>query len=180
VLVWPSASTLAVWPAPIIAEFAFGVLIGAARAAGWRLSPVVSLCLVIAGAALLFGLDFAGVISPRVIVWGVPVAAIVAGAALAPEDLRGPTWDWLAKLGDASYALYLIHPFMLIPRLAAQRLFGVTEGPWSWWPMTYAIVLLLGSVVASLLIHRYVEKPAIEYLRGSVRQRASRKAAERV
>src|SRR5262249_9095581 len=105
-----------------------------------------------------------------------PCALIVAGASLHRFTLNA---KWLAPvilLGNASYALYLIHPFMSIPRLVAQRFFSVTDGPWIWWPVAYALLLVIGMTAAAVLIHLYVEQPILHALR-ALRSSASETTA---
>ena len=51
----------------------------------------------------------------RPFVWGFPPVLIVAAAALGPERVHAPTLPTRAAMaiGDASYALYLVHPFAI-------------------------------------------------------------------
>jgi peptidoglycan/LPS O-acetylase OafA/YrhL len=162
--VWPGAQITSVWPAPIIAEFAFGVLVGAMKLRGAQLSRWVSALLIIIGTALLLAPYAFGLTEPRLLLWGAPMAMIVAGAALGEWKGEGVFSRGMAKLGDASYALYLIHPFMILPRLLWQRLIG-SDGPWIWWPMWYAAALMLGSIAVALIVHRYFEAPVTRYMK---------------
>ena len=94
----------------------------------------------------------------RVFVWGVPSALAVFGAIGIESRVReylGRRW---LLLGDASYALYLVHTFIvpaLVP-LAAKS--GI--GAWT----TIALTTLL-CVVASVATYRYLEKPLARYLK---------------
>jgi hypothetical protein len=120
----------------IALEFLLGAWIARLRG---PLPAGIAGALIGAGAALL-ALDASG---PRVLVWGLPAALVVLGAVHAPQIGRGA----LTRLGDASYSLYLVQVFT-IP--AAYRLTG---GAWSAAALAVAL-----SVLAALVLHRYVEQ----------------------
>jgi exopolysaccharide production protein ExoZ len=129
------------WPAPfyfangVVLEFAAGMALAAMPA---RLGTRTALCLAITGCALLLAVPSLG--PWRCIMWGVPASCIIA-AALALE----PTWGChvpapLVAAGDASYAIYLIHPFVV----AALARYGTAP-------------TLAASLAAGLLLHRVVD-----------------------
>jgi exopolysaccharide production protein ExoZ len=153
------------WPALIAVEFIYGM--GIALLAGAVKLPR-------AGALALLALGIAGLVvvaqaSPqseyRFALWGIPCALVVAGATLHRFPLPSPLWKPLIMLGNASYALYLVHPFMNIPRLAAGRIFGLAPGPWLDHPIAYGIVLVALMIGVALAVHFFVEKPVIRVLR---------------
>jgi len=100
----------------------------------------------------------------RTLFWGIPATMIVAGATLRPFQLMHRGWAPLILLGNASYVLYLIHPFMTIPRITAQRIFDVGEAPWDWWPL-YASLLIVTVVIGALVVHVAIERPITHALR---------------
>lgn len=68
----------------------------------------------------------------------------------------------LVRLGDASYALYLVHPFALrLVREALLRL-GLTPALPPWGSMA---LMLAVSAAAALVVHRLVERPLTRALR---------------
>lgn len=149
---------LAFWGAPIVLEFALGAAVGLARAEGLRLSVLPRLCLAAAGLALLFVAEEPTLLT-RPLAYGIPSLLLVAAASLGnpnPVPASSRLVTRAVALGDASYALYLVHPFVLrIAREGLSRagLFPLL-GPWT------AIVLMIGlAVVGALLVHRYVERP---------------------
>jgi exopolysaccharide production protein ExoZ len=98
---------------PLLLEFIAGCGIAAAVLSGFKLS--LAACRSMMGfAALIFvaGLDFGYSRLPTIIVWGIPSALLVAGFVLA--EVAGQTINSkLARLGDSSYSLYLIHAILL-------------------------------------------------------------------
>jgi peptidoglycan/LPS O-acetylase OafA/YrhL len=79
----------------------------------------------------------------RFLAWGCP-AAIVLAASLALEPRVGShVPGWLVAVGDASYAIYLVHPFIVSP-LAA---YGAS----------IAAATVPASVVAGLAVHRIID-----------------------
>jgi exopolysaccharide production protein ExoZ len=97
----------------------------------------------------------------RPLLWGVPAVLTVTGAlaieaggsAAAP---RGPLHRALMSLGDASYAIYLVH-------LPATAVLAHTLGydkPWLFLPLAMAV-----SVLAGLASRAWIEKPLLTVLR---------------
>jgi peptidoglycan/LPS O-acetylase OafA/YrhL len=135
--------------------------------AGWTyekrpgaIGPRVFLCGVglLAVASLLYCSGVMGTPYgwPRVLLYSVPCALIVSGAAVAEERLARWVPNWLCLLGDASYSIYLTHvPVCLI----VCRL----------WPLTRAqgylahglaiLSMALAALAFGLLGYRLVEAP---------------------
>jgi exopolysaccharide production protein ExoZ len=103
---------LGCWSNPIILEFVFGMEIALITSMRITLPFAARIVLVIAAlAAFHLNADGAGI---RPLVYGLPAAALVAAAALAPApNALNRAEAWLVRLGDASYALYLVHPFVM-------------------------------------------------------------------
>lgn len=158
---------------PLLLEFAFGIVVFAlyTRTAG-RFPTAVS-ALVIGGALLGFTLlnaPGAFVVEQRWWRAGGPAALLVLGAlSLEQWASRAPSRLWLL-LGDASYALYLVHVFALG---AASRVFGMLGltrfGPTA--EVAYWLVNLLGTIAAGVVVHRYIEMPLAEAVRRALRRR---------
>lgn len=136
---------LSVWSSGLICEFAFGTWVALAYRNGWRINPFLSAAMIVAGLALAIGTyPDEGTDAARPICWGFSALLIVAGSALCNADLK--TGRWLIPLvavGDASYALYLVHP--LIPlAMKALRVPNVID------PVQYAFVYGSVSIGASI------------------------------
>ncbi|GJD36514.1 acyltransferase family protein [Methylobacterium aerolatum] len=173
-LMVPLPLPLAFWADPIVLEFALGAGLGLARAAGLRLPGPVRLGLAglgLAGFALAaWHLDGAAEVPgfARPLLAGLPALALVAAAALGPA--RSPAAETalpvpmraLARLGDASYALYLVHPFALRAGREGLVRLGLA-GPLHPWGSLLGLVL--AAVVAALAVHRVVEAPLTRHLR---------------
>lgn len=127
---------------PIILEFAMGVWLGVLYERV-PANAVVGSLLVAAGAWLLLQplQDF------RFISWGLPAAGIIAGILMIERAGALPRVPGLRVLGDASFSVYLWHPFAIAalqagqpgvtPLFAAGMLFGLTayfliEKPVTW------------------------------------------------
>lgn len=136
---------------PLLLEFIVGMFIakhaGALRQLDWRIA-------VLALVAGLFGdvmIEADGSTS-RVLLWGGSSAVAVVGAVSLESRVRAHIVRPLLLLGDASYALYLVHTFV-VPALAVLATRGIM-GPWS-----LIVLSTLCSVAASVLVFRYVESP---------------------
>lgn len=109
------------WPAPtklmdpLLLEFVFGMLIGAAAIRKQFLPVRLALGLaVVSVAALLFsqvlGNDARAI---RLFVWGIPAALLVLSVVSLEDWLRTRPVKWLVALGAWSYSLYLSHGFVV-------------------------------------------------------------------
>jgi len=143
---------------PMLFQFAAGVAIAnlsemnglPGRRGGWLL--------ITAGVAGLAVPAALGVFSEfwRPFLWGAPAALIVAGAMAIEGDGGVPHVPVLVALGEASYALYLIHE-------PAEAVIGHTLGttnPWLFYPV--AVTAALG---AGLACHRWIERPLTAWMR---------------
>ena len=157
----PLREPFAFWTNPIILEFAFGVTIGIMCASGLRPSGFIRACVAATGlAALMLAAAFPDISIglSRPVVYGIPASLIVWSAALAPAELRHESLAarWGAGVGDASYALYLLHPFVI----RATRIFFwrtgliLVLGPWAF--IASALAITFG---VALITYRLFEKP---------------------
>ena len=121
--VFRSALPVSFWANPIIVEFVFGMIIGLARLEGYRMPNWIAALLVAAAICWFAAGDSTFWPTFREICWGLPAAAMVAAAGLCRTDMLSR--NWLARslilVGDASYALYLVHP---LAALAPYKAFG--------------------------------------------------------
>lgn len=141
-------------------EFAFGM----AAAVLVRRGSVPRPLLVTAAGGGLFALawvaETAGVLdgygAAARFAYGLPAAMVVAGIASA----RPAVPRMLARLGSASYAVYLFH---LLGIGAAWQLLGrlgVAMPTTAWF-----VVLAASGVTAGLIVHRLIERPLLARLR---------------
>ncbi len=86
---------------------------------------------------------------------------IVGFAACGGRLARLASTPAMVRLGEASYALYVVHAPMLALVLYVDRRLGVAATQ----PMAVFAAYVLACVAASLAIHRYVEEPARRALR---------------
>lgn len=164
----PLPQPLAFWTDPIVLEFAAGVVLGMLRVAGvrlpgWGRGALAAAALVGLG---LVGADPDGLAAvPRAVAYGGPAALLVAAAALGPAgDARGGLLVRLgAGLGDASYALYLLHPFAI--RLAREVFWRTGLAAISG-PLPFVIAALAASIAGAVLVYRFVERPLTRSTRG--------------
>ncbi|MET1756028.1 acyltransferase [Novosphingobium sp. RD2P27] len=176
-LLEPTSIVLSTWTQPIILEFALGVTIANALLSGARLPITFSTLLVIFACFWLL-LDPFGLLSldqtpndfRRLGGWGLPAALILGGVVLGRGQMSPRLEKPAALLGDASYSLYLTHPFILIPlEHAWLGLLG---------PRHLHGMVMIGIVLAiafSIAVNRVIEKPMVRLLhrvRPSIRRDA--------
>jgi peptidoglycan/LPS O-acetylase OafA/YrhL len=169
--------TVAYFPVARLPEFVLGVVLALEVAEGTL--PRIPLA-----PALLFAAAGVAAAGGRALEWRwaavtiVPFAVLVVAAAQTDiagrrSLLRLPP---LVRLGDWSYAFYLVHVPVAIAvlRLGGVRTFTDRH------PMELAVVFLLASLAVAGLVHEYVERPCELRLRGGRRPSLSRSVARRV
>jgi exopolysaccharide production protein ExoZ len=139
------------WTNPIIMEFAFGCILGLLYVEGFRLPRRIAVVLMIVAIAAFVVTFNVPPVPVRPFVWGLPAAALVAAACLVRKpwvfgDLAAP----LHLLGDASYALYLVHVPVLLTML--------NQGYSRW-------AIFWSAIAIAILMHFVVEKPILWFTR---------------
>jgi exopolysaccharide production protein ExoZ len=135
----------------IVLEFALGMLLGLLRR-HWQTPPVPAIFALAAG---LIGLYFAGTTAmqgneTRAWAVGIPATFIVyAGIYLK----QWPS-DWLTKLGDASYSIYLVQVFTIS---GWYKLVSKAHAPD--WNFLLALGCIAATAAIGLLTHHGLEKP---------------------
>lgn len=164
------AGPMAFFLNPITLEFAFGVVawilwrkgLNAKIAAGLT---AVGFTLFVSGLFINIGQGFetdpakiiANITSlQRALIWGLPAAMLLLGL-VATSPLKGSADHLLARIGDASFSLYLVHPLVLF------QIRQVRLPIWINNDLVFMALLILLSVAAALLMHEYIEKPIIRW-----------------
>jgi exopolysaccharide production protein ExoZ len=160
------------WADPLVLEFGLGMAVGLAYVEGVRLPVWPRLMLILAGLALiyLFATPPAPTAWHRALGWGVPAAMIVVGASFGRLNWETRAAALLVMIGDASYALYLFHPFSIraFRELALRSWVDPASQPW-----LYLVLALMTATAMALAIHYAVEKPITRTLRKAFLPRAA-------
>lgn len=162
---WPFHLPLMLWfyISTVLWEFAFGMLLGAAVQWVRRWPWWTGVPLVVLGFVPLLVWDAPGTSYWRGAMWGLPALAVVTGAVAleARWGVRSP--HWMLELGDASYAIYLVHTFVL-PVVG----FGLVRWPhgWPWEISVGMLVSVVFSVLAGELMYRGLDLPAMRWFKG--------------
>jgi peptidoglycan/LPS O-acetylase OafA/YrhL len=152
------------WTRPIILEFGFGLLIGQMALSGVRPTrPLAGLLALVA--LLLFSLaaTYPLLFPDRALMYGLPSALLVI-AALAFNDLPldNPLARLATRLGDASYAIYILHPFVIRGLTVTVGAALVSVSPW-----LFVAAAVLITCLVSVAAWRWFEKPVTKALQGS-------------
>lgn len=151
----------------LLLEFALGLL--ALRAARNPLVRRYALSMSAMGISpllysMIFGFGFSGAPQAavagqtsvaRMLAWGLPSALLLSGLLARPDRMRAN--NVLARFGDASYSIYLVHTsvMMVVPLI--------------WPPIAGNDLLFIALVVSSgltgLIAHRWIEQPLLDRLR---------------
>ncbi|MSP00184.1 MAG: acyltransferase [Acetobacteraceae bacterium] len=118
------------WSEPIVLEFLLGIWIRAMLPIGFGLPLWTRIGL----AALALLALYADVVSEgvsRPVGWGIPAALLVIAAVTATRERASRWTSFATRIGDASYALYLLHPFVMRAMGLTWRGLGPTSPGWA-------------------------------------------------
>lgn len=151
------------WGQPIVLEFAAGMGIAVLRQRGLRFHGLSRVAIAAAGIAVLLAAARGGECADgwSLVLWRGGAAVLLVLAAACGREGIVPVRPVraLAAVGDASYALYLVHPFVIRGLREAMLRAGLP------WPHLYIVLALAGAVLAALLLHHGLERPATRLMR---------------
>ncbi|MEN3930819.1 acyltransferase [Microvirga sp. W0021] len=156
----PEQTHIAFWTQSLVLEFIFGCLLAVAYLKNIRLGGISALIICAVGLIGMINIPALSFIAPEAIRWGIPALLIVSAVALCTKQVQKPLF-FLVALGNASYSLYLVHPFVLRPlRNIWMSVVGDTL------PLIGFVILaaLLSSLVA-IVLYRLFEEPSNRFLR---------------
>ncbi len=157
---------------PIVYEFCFGVVVYYLAAAFCALK-IDSCYLTVVRTGILISAGVAAIALPlqecffqgnRTLWAGLPAAVLVLASIVLERRFRlAVRSNWVVLLGDSSYVLYLIHPFVVY---GVVRLFLN--------PLTMSVAALIAAIIglmgaatlAAVGVHVVLERPILAYLRG--------------
>jgi len=158
----------------VVFEFIFGMILASLWLKGVRLPSIAGVALFVLGFALLIlhsqdlGLRQFGL--PGIVTNGIPAAMVVAGTLymVVPENKLG------VLLGDASYALYLSHIFVLgLLRKVLPPFLG--DGAFA--AMSFVAISIIVCLVVSVPVHSLIDNWLLRHERlAALRSPAQREA----
>lgn len=167
------------WSSPITLEFVAGLLLANLYCRGVRIPPLAQALLAALGLATWLVLKQSYFTHsppnphvtmgwPRVFTGGVGAVLIMSAAILGKWEVHGAAGRILARLGDGSYTLYLLHPNMnLVFAFCAERFWAPHH-----WIAGHIILLLVLSIAAAQLFYEVFERPAVYFIDKATKRRA--------
>jgi exopolysaccharide production protein ExoZ len=146
---------------PIVLEFYFGAVVAFLFLNGLILTRPLALAAIILGLAVVVMTKDADIgIWTRAVCWGLPASALLLGAVSLEHrgmEVRRP----LVALGDSSYSLYLVHPFVVpaVGKLWVAMRLSEHLSP----ALLFAIAFGL-SLTAGHLSYLVIERPVTRWL----------------
>jgi exopolysaccharide production protein ExoZ len=154
----PRGPILRTYTDPIMLEFLAGIVLAILSTRLMRCGTWAGLMLLTAATLWVAGVYGYGLDLPRIVSHGVPAVVAVAGALIIEPATRARPNRLGLLLGDASYSIYLAHPF-------AQRLFllGVnrTVGLATVSPTLYVFTAFVVGIVGGVISHLAIERPLL-------------------
>lgn len=151
-MVKPGAAVIGFYTDPIVLEFALGIGLAYAFQRGYVLPVPIAAAVLLAGFVALAVCPAMSPDGERLLTAGLPAVAIVAAALSLERRGLAARNGVVVALGDASYSLYLSHPFTLAAT-------GLIAGKLAI-PTAIAIPgAVLMAMVAGIVVYRCVERP---------------------
>ncbi len=155
-----------VFPLSRVAEFVLGIVAARWYMAGGRISPRLSKPAWLALSGLVATIAYLPEWLTRAALlaalWPVLVL-VVAGGARESSMLASPT---MVRLGEASYAFYLVHGLVLTMTFKVLKLIGnKAVAPTTLVSLASLVGAVLVSIVTSIALMAFVERPAQRWLR---------------
>lgn len=159
---------------PMLIEFYFGAVIGFLYMNGFALPRFLAGAAIVLGiATVILTKDVDIGIWTRAICWGLPSSALLLGAiSLEHAGMKVPRA--FVALGDSSYSLYLIHPF-IVP--AVGKLWVALHLSEHASPAVLFLVAFICALAAGHASFRAIEKPITRWLLRTWKSPAARVAA---
>ena len=139
---------------PVMLQFAIGLLLAAGLERVRRPRRVLGRVCLCAGLAALVGL---GSVEGQELASGLAAALVVGGAVLADRGAAEPPRPLARGLGDASYSIYLTHPFVLPLVQIGWSRFGLPVRGWA--GIGYPLAALVACALTGLVVHALLERP---------------------
>jgi peptidoglycan/LPS O-acetylase OafA/YrhL len=157
-IVQPGGAILRTYTDPIMLEFLAGAVLAVLSPRLMRCGTLVGLVLLAAAALWVTVVYAQGFQVARIVSHGVPAIIAVAGALMIEPWARTRPNRLGLMLGDASYSIYLAHPF-------AQRLWllGVnrTVGLATVSPTLYIVTAFVVGIAGGVICHWLIERPLL-------------------
>ncbi|HMK81430.1 MAG TPA: acyltransferase [Xanthobacteraceae bacterium] len=163
----PDGAVAAFYTRPIMLDFAAGILLASLAPRLYVMPPAAGLALIAFALLWLAGAATLTSWTARLALIGIPAVATVAGALILEPLAQRRVSRLALLLGDASYALYLAHPFAqrawyliysaVIGRASEAALAGL------------AVTMFAAGLCGGILCHLLIERPILaarRYLRG--------------
>ncbi len=96
----------------------------------------------------------------RCVRYGVPAFLLCWGLTRLEAYLQARPSRWLSYLGDASYSVYLVHPFALALTALLARKAGLTDSP-----ALFILVIVAVAIAAGCLCYEWLERPLTRWVR---------------
>jgi peptidoglycan/LPS O-acetylase OafA/YrhL len=157
-------TAIAFWGQSLVFEFIGGIGVAMLYHREFRLSSVGAWSVIAASVLLLSWMQNNGMAAylPRAVYAGLPAWLIVMAVVAAPFDAhQGRLKRFLVAGGEASYAIYVIHPFGIRSGALIWNRIGLPMAPW-----LYVMLLMIVVITAAFAVNLLVERPLDRWLRG--------------
>ena len=152
---------------PVLIEFVLGIVaykIITNKMISLKIAAITTIVALILLIAHNFDCSLLPTSLGRVITYGIPMFLLFVG--FVSLESKMPKINLLYQLGMSSYALYLVHPFIITGITLVMRKIGLINiGP------LYVTALIVGSAIAGFLCYKFIEMPIDRFLKTKIKNK---------
>lgn len=149
----------------IILEFVYGIIVAILYTQGILPKPPLAILVIALGALGLVLYPNLNSVeeATRYMYWGIPSALILYGAVSFETHSQFSQLRWAKTLGDASYAIYMTHLFVIGSLMSVWINLGIPFDGTGF--LIYQLVGIGGSLLLGIAVYRYIERPVLAFFR---------------
>lgn len=147
----------------VLIEFVMGIMVFAMGSAVY-ISKHASFALLIASVSMLIYVNASGTLGVAILDHGFPCLLFFIAMLNFESDFNRLNNGFLSRMasavGDSSYSLYLIHPFILVLSSMILLKLGLTEHGY-----LFVMLLVVSSVLSGLACYAFLERPVTKMIK---------------
>jgi exopolysaccharide production protein ExoZ len=157
-LAQPQGAVARTYTDPIMLEFLAGVMLAIVAPLLMRCGMIAGLLLMTAAIAWVGVVYGYGFVPERIVSHGIPAVVAVAGALMVEPAVRVRPSKLFVMLGDASYSIYLAHPFaQRLLLIAVNRVVGLAAVS----PTIFVFSAFIAGIAGGVICHFAIERPLL-------------------
>jgi peptidoglycan/LPS O-acetylase OafA/YrhL len=164
---------LAFFTSTLLLDFILGIILFELFKRFKEVPKIFSGIMILTGSVLLIILNHRFDYGLPVLGIGIACFFISLGFVFLEEQVKKYEVPFFTMIGNASYSLYLFHPFALAGVALLLAHLGLNRGIWAW---PFLVIIGATSLTGGILCYLFLEKPVTKEIRSLVAKTISKKS----